>query len=351
MPAIEVEIPPESLITKADFLTFPGKDVVREIRGWIADGNPSFTWRGHTHTEPPANAPVEYVADFQLPKGRLTPCPCCWPKHEKFRTGRIAWFPDEYVIRLIGPNCFKTLNREGHERALADMRARQQSEADIAFLLSNREFLTPAISIVERALPLAREIDRLQSFFTSAEQRTPMVPDLWPHVRDGGMLKVSELRRTHSQSRSGQGDSRQQEVLVQFASVDGYRMIEPRRKPLEPRLERALRKLLSARFDVDINTLTDGERRETARAMNEGFRSAKDPLDELSDVRRFLSAASLGSIRRWGQTQGSAIGYYINRDGFHLQIGKSSQSVRRIEMDRAIDTALPPLPNLIVPDF
>jgi hypothetical protein len=80
--------------------------------------------RYHTHSKPTKNARIVYIGRFDLPPShqvpdRHAPCPCCSPRAPKYsREGKIAWFPDEHVVRMIGPDCFHTLNPEGHWEAV-----------------------------------------------------------------------------------------------------------------------------------------------------------------------------------------------------------------------------------------
>jgi hypothetical protein len=98
--------------------------VLREIKDHIKTTGEPHTWRHHTHSKPTKNARIVYIGRFDLPPShqapdRHAPCPCCSPRAPKYsREGKIAWFPDEHVVRMIGPDCFHTLNPEGHWEAV-----------------------------------------------------------------------------------------------------------------------------------------------------------------------------------------------------------------------------------------
>jgi hypothetical protein len=94
-----VEVPEECLQSKW-FRDEPSKEIVKEIREYVAETGESHTWRGHTHTRPLKDAQVKYVGRFELPEkflraGRLLVCPVCRPNTPHFgrRDGYIAWFP------------------------------------------------------------------------------------------------------------------------------------------------------------------------------------------------------------------------------------------------------------------
>jgi hypothetical protein len=87
----------------------------------VAEHGESHTWSGHTHTRPEDGARVKYIARFELPekyqrKKQFLVCPICRPNSRNFgrRDGYIAWFPDEWLIRLIGPDCFAEIDKQGH---------------------------------------------------------------------------------------------------------------------------------------------------------------------------------------------------------------------------------------------
>lgn len=98
MPLERIDIPASARIPKPDFPIVPDKAIIAEIRAWIGGGHPTFLWRGHTHTEPAKDEPIEYAGDFQLPKGVEAPCPCCTPEFPKFNVGLIAWFPNTHLV-------------------------------------------------------------------------------------------------------------------------------------------------------------------------------------------------------------------------------------------------------------
>jgi hypothetical protein len=156
----------------------------------------SYTFPGHTHTKPPKGAEPVYIGEFSMPKRlpkskRLAPCPCCWDHFGKFESGMIAWFPDEKVIRLIGPDCFRALNPEGHDRAKRQYREEQEAEKDNAYLLSNLPKLPDAIEVIERAVIVAEAVE---VFYTDLQKKLLAFDfALWPEVRDcgGAALKRS----------------------------------------------------------------------------------------------------------------------------------------------------------------
>src|SRR6202035_2871316 len=148
-----------------------------------------YTWPGHTHTKPSRDAVPVYVGEFSLPQKflkakRFAPCPCCWDEFGKFGHGKIAWFPDERVIRLIGPDCFASLNPEAHAKAQSDFDIEQERRRNNEFLLSNLGRVPEVIRIVERAITVSKAVE---TFHGELHGKLGIIKlNLWPYVRRGG---------------------------------------------------------------------------------------------------------------------------------------------------------------------
>jgi len=159
-------------------------------------------WPGHTHTKPPRDARPVYVGEFELPERftknkHFAPCPCCWPEFGKFGIVKVAWFPEERVIRLIGPDCFRSLNPEAHEQALDIFEIEQRRRRNTEFLLSNLPQLGHVIAVIERGIMVGKAVESFHELLHNRLSRLRL--NLWPYVRRGGELRVnvkeSEFRR------------------------------------------------------------------------------------------------------------------------------------------------------------
>ncbi|MBP1299964.1 hypothetical protein [Bradyrhizobium elkanii] len=330
-----IDIPDEAFLAKPLFSDFPGADIVTEVREWVK-GNPPWAWRGHTHAEPTVDEAFEirYVADFQLPKGTESPCPCCTPRHPKFGIGFIAWFPRSACIRLMGRDCFRTLNPEGHDFAVRELDERQRREATIAYLTQNIEKRHAAIAALEQSLPLARQVDSLQEQL--GESLRPAIGiDLWQQLRDGGQLKVVE-------------ETARGPIFVPYATVEGYALIDPSRKRTEPSVNTAIRHLKNIDLASDVADASDTEREAAAKAFQRGMVVGREVLDVIADCRRFVSVLSFATLRNWGNQDNAPARLYARRDGHELYIGRSEDSVRRITLDACIDLSVPVLPQIAV---
>jgi hypothetical protein len=100
--------------------------------------------------------------------------------------------PEEHVIRILGPDCFRALNPEGHDLAYDNMKAEEQRENDINFLLSRIGDVPKLIEAVEHAIPVAETVDAL-GVTLRKELDQILRTRMWDHVREG-QLQTSAFR-------------------------------------------------------------------------------------------------------------------------------------------------------------
>ena len=197
-----VEIPDECKQPKPLLFAEPSAEIVKEIRDFVAETGQSHMWRGHTHTRPPVGARVKYRARFELPETfvrarKFLVCPVCRPNSRNFgkREGMIAWFPDEGVIRLIGPDCFAELNKEGHNEALDELAKREKREEEFKFLLSQRDQHRVALNVLKASQQVAEALDDFGARLRKTLTETLNI-DLWPHVRSGELQVIEKFRKS-----------------------------------------------------------------------------------------------------------------------------------------------------------
>lgn len=328
-----IDIPDSARRPKPDFPTLPDRTIVEEIRQWIRDGNPTYMWRGHTHTLPPLGAAVEYAGDIQLQKGEEAPCPCCTPEHPKFNVGLIAWFPETQLVRIMGQHCFRRINPEGHAAAFRDLQERIRRQGAIKYLLNNLPKRSEARSALQRALPIAGHLDDLQDILGAKLVRTVGI-DLWQQVREGSLNIVS-------------GPSGRQ-FSTRYATIAGFRLIDPGRQKICPRIENAAKKLDNIEIPNDIQTADDPERDKAARQFSRAMKLAQTAFIDIDDCRQFLTPLNIATIRTWGSRLDATEQIYMRRDGLTLWIGKTEDDPRPIILDGSLDVPTPRLPEIVI---
>jgi hypothetical protein len=100
-----------------------------------------------------------------------------------------------------------------------------------------------------------------------------------------------------------------------------------------------------------IDAMSDTERHKTAGMLNRSLSKAKEIFDEANDIRRFLSATSIATMRNWGNHPGCPMPFYINLSTNSLHVGRSEHEVLRINIPRSFWNTLGPLPSVTEMDI
>jgi hypothetical protein len=324
-----LEIPPQSRVVK-DW--FPTRDSANEaipgILAHIKTMGETHTCFCHTHTKPPADSVPVYIGEFSIPKKyrdvkRFCPCPCCWDEFAKFGHGKIAWFPEERVIRLIGPYCFRTLNAEGHETAQRNYEIEQERQRNTAFLLSNVKHLPDVVAVIERGIKVGKALERFHELLHNRLQSAGL--NLWPYVRREGELPINVVEGEFRQN--DQGEMYTQEVLATrtYAKLEAYEMLDPSAPricdALEPSLSQIRQQSVWKDGESAIDCMSDEERRVAAQVLSRAVRSAKDKIAEAVRLRRFAERVNINTLRGWGAQKGCPIPSHFEHDGRHIRFG------------------------------
>ena len=345
-------IPESCFVVKADYWSEPGPEVISAIKNHIRAGLPPHEWPGHTHTRPPRGATVVYLAEFDVPAPpgveEVAPCPVCstyFPKYK--RDGKIAWFPDEGVIRLIGPDCFSKLNARGHGIALRELRQRQKRERDIIYLQSNM----PLLDVLEaRADDMVRIAGAVDTFLRNLHIGLGMMRlPLWNACREGQLYRI-EVVPHQVEDENGKTFVRETHTPVLHATVKGTGAINPSARPLFPAAKRAIEDLKRARSGMirrtDIAEWTDETRRQVLLALNRAVRSLSDLTSEVREVQAFLHPATIATLRGWGGHEKTAYRFYIRREGPDLLVGRSEAETRRVPIPAGTEDRPQDVPRL-----
>ena len=347
-----VEIPDECKQPKPLLFAEPSAEIVKEIRDFVAETGQSHMWRGHTHTRPPVGARVKYRARFELPETfvrarKFLVCPVCRPNSRNFgkREGMIAWFPDEGVIRLIGPDCFAELNKEGHNEALDELAKREKREEEFRFLLSQRDQHRVALNVLKASQQVAEALDDFGARLRKTLTETLNI-DLWPHVRSGE-LQVIEKFREFAPNPRDPTDMRfvDAERPIRYGSLDGYKLIDPRAKKYAAGFAvpiATLEEVLAVNnWSEHVDLLEDGARRTLVKDIGSAIEAARTLRALVVDRRTFISAVNLGTLRRWGLAEGCPRPVWGRREGAAIKIGSSETRSIRVNIPPTLDMDIP----------
>lgn len=313
-----IEVPEANLRNIAIFAEEPNEALVEEIKQHVRLTAAPHTWRGHSHTKPATGALIYYVEEFDVPAldavARVAPCPCCSPHHAKYKNkGKIGWFPDEKVIRLIGPQCFAAINATGHAEAIIDLRIRQKRRAELETIARHLATLGPLIDVLTETSAILEDLDEFQRDINRVLDNDLQL-NLWREAK-GGDLTTSETRQVPYRKPDGSIGQRSEEHRVPFARIAGHSMIDRsgqlssgRLGPLRAGLT-SIAKRLEEAGTPDV--LTDAEREAIATALVKGRAAAQEVLDSIRDRQSFLTSGAIQELDRWGQHPNAPIRFSI----------------------------------------
>lgn len=347
----KIEIPCCNLGNTPEFPEYPSDELVKEILEHVRVTGKPYTWRGHSHTKPAKGAKVLYREEFDVAErdgnGGWSPCPCCRPHSRAFKhKGKIAWFPEESVIRLIGPVCFEKLNPEGHQEALAELRARQKRDADIRSITLHLGVLEPTIDVVEAMLSIVADVERCSDDLRHAFEELK-VP-LWREAQDG-VLRVRKTRMIDYVKADGQSGSRPDEYFESVGRIAGIAMLHKFSRSPERSLQTTLAGLrglvgrLSGRSD--LAELPDDERIWMKDALVRGRSTIEEIVQSVTERRPFLHKASIAALKDWGRHPDSQYGLRVRREGDVITLS-SGRSEKRVRVGKHTERELPALPPL-----
>jgi hypothetical protein len=352
---LHFDIPDEFFDPKPFYKTRDSAEaVLREIKDHIKKTGEPHTWRHHTHSKPVTGSRIVYIGTFDLPPShqaadRHAPCPCCSPRSPKYsRNGKIAWFPDEHVIRMIGPECFQTLNPEGHWEAVAQFDREEAARRTISYLISNLHLAGDAIEVVERAYPTLEAIDRVHA--TLQHRMIEIVHvDLWRYVSRGS-LSVNVAGRRMRRTRGGAEEVEDFLDVRQLSEFPGYQMFNPKTSRLASRMAGCAKRLSFVDFGEELQDrvrgMTDEDRAKAARILSNGLSSANKIFEEANDIRMGFAPMGVATLKGWTRHEGCPVHLYIAGDEANFYIGTGEHQAMRIELPQIFSKAFGGLPKI-----
>jgi hypothetical protein len=352
---LHLDIPDQSFDPKP---YYPSRElaeaVLREIKDHIKRTGEPHTWRHHTHSKPVTGARIVYLGTFDLPEShqaadRFAPCPCCSPRAPKYsRAGKIAWFPDEHVIRMIGPECFQTLNPEGHWEAVAQFDREEAARRTISYLIGNLHLATDIRELVLRAAPSLAVIDQVHATLQQRINEVVRV-DLWRHV-GRGELSVSVEGRRLRRARSGAEEVETFLDIQQFSVFPAYKMFSPKASHLLGRSTTCAKRLSFIEFGGElqdrVRQMPPPDQAKAARMLSNGLTTAKNILADAEAIRDGFAAMSIATLKGWVRHPGCPVRLHIDGDRSSFYIGSDEHHQLRIELPSAFWTPFGELPTI-----
>ena len=195
-----IDIPPSAREVKARFWTEPERALVLKIKRFCEEKATPHLHPDVTHNAPPSDTVPRFLEKFDLPdkfsrdEDLWCPCPICSPERPQFKKdGVITWWPDEGVIRVIGGDCFQTLNPEGYEQAQRQYKADVKQRADETYLLRTLWRIPLLRSDILLDLQIARAVDAVRANLIAALAEHQIA--LWPNMKSG-VLQLARNSRS-----------------------------------------------------------------------------------------------------------------------------------------------------------
>lgn len=339
------------------FVDEPSDKIVEEIRKHIKETSSPHTWWGHSHTKPENGSFVVYIEEFDVPASpkvlRVAPCPCCNPNYPQYKSrGKIAWFPNESVIRLIGPDCFAALNAAGHEEALIALRKRRKEREELETIRLHAPHLGTMVEVIDDAAQIAEGLDSLRRGLRKVLEGELKL-NLWREVKDGS-LQLSKSTQVPFTRVDGTTGERVEEIRTEYARVVGVEMLSPNSYlPSEKLMAfRAgyLRFAARLREVTDVRDLEPDERQKISSALTKGRNELAQILDTLRGLQRFLTSGAIDILGEWGKLPNAPRTFNLKRAGNEVTASTPGYSRAKASALRAIitDEAVMPVPSLPV---
>jgi hypothetical protein len=178
------------------YLSRPSESLVTAFLDHVRRTGSPETFPTICRTKPNAESRPIFLRRFDVdrrkrPNGDMAPCPICSPNDPKFlHEGYFVWYPDEGVIRGIGPECGDTVFGGSLYAEAKDQFDREERERQaVEFLEKNLQKILSMIMALEAIRPAAQEATRLYSDF---KRTAPTIHKVLRQVKGAGStLKVS----------------------------------------------------------------------------------------------------------------------------------------------------------------
>lgn len=336
-----VYVPEDSRKPKPFFHGRPSLELILAIKHRIRVTREPWLDPNHTHTKPPRDSRPVYLGEFDLPRGYLTPCPCCSPNNFKFGSGKIAWFPDEHVLRLIGPQCFRTLNAELHDAALAQWEKEKKETQARDYLLERRDLVEIWLLVTDDLIAMARAADRFFPALINMLENRAGVP-LYSAIRDG-FLHVWEEQLEFVTNDKGETYTKMVNKLAIYNAVAGEHALKPNRKQLEVMLSQARTALSQAgAFSEEyIKSASVEDKSRIAKMMRIALTSIKHCRGMLETDCHFLRIENLQNVRGWASRPNARLQFELGIGDGRITVTKDGQTHSIIIPD-ALRVRVPP---------
>ena len=250
---------------------------------------------------------------------------------------------------MIGPDCFQTLNPEGHWEAVEQFEREEAERRTIAYLVKNLHLNVPARDVIQQAMPTLEAIDHVHAVL---QQRVAEVLniDVWRHV-GRGTLSVNVEGRRMKRTRDGGQEVETFLDVQQLSEFAGHQMFNPKTSRLASRIGGFARRLSLIDFGDEVQervrAMSTGEQARAARILSNGISSAAGIFGEAEAIRMGFRPMSIATLKGWTKHSGCPIRLSVSGDESNFYIGLDEDHPLRIEIPPAFWHSFGELPTIL----
>jgi hypothetical protein len=245
----------------------------------------------------------------------------------------IAWFPEESVIRLVGPHCFRALDPEAHKTAKENYEREKAIKKDHDFLLGKIDKLPEVLRLARKAVDVAKAVE---VFHRSLHQRFRTFDlDLWRLASDGG-LPVRVQSKEFRHRRSGGTDLVETERYEVRYRLRGFKMLDASPKSLSRPLEKCISAIEAYDFGKDwryrVEAMTVEERHAAVAIIGKGTQKISLILRDVADLRQFATPLAINTLKSWAEDEWCPTRVHFRINENRIWVGKYSHSALFVEI-------------------
>jgi hypothetical protein len=250
---------------------------------------------------------------------------------------------------MIGPDCFATLNPEGHWEAMEQFTREEAERRTIAYLLTNLHLNRPAREVIANALPALEAIDEVHGVLQ--QRLTEIIRiDLWRHVGRGS-LDVTEMSRRMRRTRAGAEEVESFLDLRKLFDFPGYQMFSPKTSRLAGRMKGTAKRLSLLEFGDEtqerVRSMSKEDQAKAARMLSQGISAAANIFADAEAIRTGFGPMSISNLKGWTKHQGCPVRLAIAGDERSFYIGTDEHHQLRVEIPPAFWHRFGDLPKIL----
>ena len=344
----KVQVPDSAFEIKAKFWQSPAWELVREIAQFVSTTGLAHMHPAITYGQVLKGSQVMFLEVFDLVQKFATRdddwclCAVCWHHYPQFKNhGVIAWFPDEGTIKIMGWDCYKALDPEGHAAAAAQFRLDEAQRSNERYLISRLPQVPILLADLEWDLAIAKAMVALRAAFVSALARQGL-EDLPNHMKTGELLVFRGDGAEPSQAEN--------DTTIRYAKIDGFALIGKSGLPLARDIEQARSAMRELKFgkgwEQKLASMSQQQMAKIAKLFGNALKSWETARSEIADRQLFISPEVGRTIQTWSDLPNATLRFYFEYDHERIKLGLSPSRCEIVEIPLQARERLSTLPDL-----